>query len=282
MVTWLGTPLVSFALRRLSVMVFLAIIIAVSEASIAAALARTPPKYDHVVVVIMENHSFAQISDAGASAYLTELSKGGAVFDQSYGVAHPSQPNYFALFSGSTQNIHDDGQYVIVAPNLASRLRAHGKTFAAYVEAGSPRKHNPWESFSDSREFEKPLTNFPLDYAQLPAVSFVVPNLIDDMHDGTIQQGDTWLKTHLGGYAKWAKKNNSLLVVTFDEDDSHSDNHIFTAFYGFGIEPGHYSERIDHYGVLRTIEYIETISPLGISALRGVIGSGWGRIWQRR
>ncbi|WP_258589778.1 alkaline phosphatase family protein [Mesorhizobium sp. AR02] len=247
------------------------------KASTAAASSRTPPKYDHVVVVIMENHSFAQIVHPGAAAYLTELLKGGAVFDQSYAVAHPSEPNYFALFSGSTQNINDDGDYVVVAPNLASRLRAHGKTFAGYVEAGSPRKHNPWESYSGAKEFEKPLTDFPVDYANLPAVSFVIPNLINDMHDGTVQQGDAWLKTHLGGYARWAKKNKSLLVVTFDEDDSNAKNHIFTAFYGFGIEPGHYSEKIDHYAVLRTIEEIETISPLGISASRGVIDVGWSR-----
>ncbi|MET2827848.1 alkaline phosphatase family protein [Mesorhizobium shangrilense] len=264
-------------LQRFSVMVFLVASIVLSTAPMTAASSRTPPKYDHVVVVIMENHSFAQIFQAEAAAYLNELSKGGAVFDQSYAVAHPSQPNYFALFSGSTQNIHDDGEHVVVAPNLASRLRSHGKTFAGYVEAGSPRKHNPWESFSDAKEFEKPLTDFPLDYAKLPAVSFVIPNLIDDMHDGTIKQGDTWLKTHLGGYANWSKKHNSLLVVTFDEDDSHTRNHIFTVFYGFGIEPGCYPEKIDHYGILRTIEDIETISPLGISATRGVIGSAWSR-----
>ncbi|MGX5830168.1 alkaline phosphatase family protein [Mesorhizobium sp. 43Arga] len=262
--------------QRMSVVIFLIFNIALNGAPMAAASSRAPPKYDHVVVVIMENHSFTQIfQTGGAAAYLEELSMGGAVFNQSYAVAHPSQPNYLALFSGSTQNIHDDGEHVVVAPNLASRLSAHGKTFAGYVEAGSPRKHNPWESFPDAKKFEKPLTDFPLDYAKLPAVSFVIPNLSDDMHDGTIKQGDTWLKTHLDSYAKWSRKNNSLLVVTFDEDDSHAENRIFTVFYGFGILPGKYSEMIDHYGVLRTIEEIETISPLGTSVSRGVIRSIW-------
>ncbi|QKC81186.1 acid phosphatase [Mesorhizobium sp. NZP2077] len=252
--------------------------IALGEAPLAVASSRKPPKYDHVVVVIMENHTFEQISLAGRAApYLNKLAKGGALFDRSYGVAHPSQPNYFALFSGLTQGVHDDGMHGFAAPNLAARLRAHGKTFTGYVEAGSPRKHNPWESFADAKGFEKSLAHLPRDYARLPSVSFVIPNLENDMHDGTIQTADTWLKTHLGGYAAWSKKNNSLLIVTFDEDDYHTENHIFTVFYGSGIESGRYSERIDHYSVLRTIEDIESIPPLGTSVVRRVIASGWSR-----
>ena len=264
-------------LQRFTAVVLLTISIALIAEGKAVASSSKPPKYDHVVVVIMENHSFDQIFQTREAVYLKKLAKGGAVFDNSYGVAHPSQPNYFALFSGSTQGVHDDGIHSFAAPNLAARLRAHGKTFAGYVEAGSPRKHNPWESFADAKGFEKSLTDFPLDYAKLPSVSFVIPNLTNDMHDGTINQADVWLESHLGGYANWSKKNNSLLIVTFDEDDHHTKNRIFTVLYGFGIEPGRYSEKIDHYTVLRTIEDIETISPLGTSAARKVIGSGWSR-----
>lgn len=264
--------------RRFAMLAALTASIALSGAPLAAASSRKPPKYDHVVVVIMENHAFEQISRAGRAApYLNKLAKGGALFDRSYGVAHPSQPNYFALFSGLTQDVHDDGMHVFAAPNLAARLRAHGKTFAGYVEAGSSRKHNPWESFADAKGFEKSLAQFPRDYAKLPSVSFVIPNLRNDMHDGTIEAADTWLKVHLGGYGVWSKKNHSLLIVTFDEDDYHSENHIFTVFYGFGIKPGQYSEKIDHYSVLRTIEDMESIPPLGISVVRRVIASGWSR-----
>jgi acid phosphatase len=266
------------SLQRLSVVAILTISIALRvEAGVALASSSKPPKYDHVVVVIMENHSFDQIFQTQEAVYLKKLVKGGAVYDNSYGIAHPSQPNYFALFSGSTQGVDDDGTHSFAAPNLAGRLRAHGRTFAGYVEAGSPRKHNPWESFADAKGFEKSLADFPLDYAKLPSVSFVIPNLSDDMHDGAIKQADIWLRNHLGGFANWSKWHNSLLIVTFDEDDNHTKNHIFTVFYGFGIEPGRYSEEIDHYSVLRTIENIETISPLGTSAVRKVISSGWKR-----
>jgi acid phosphatase len=40
------------------------------------------------------------------------------------------------------------------------------------------------------------------------------------LHDGTIKQGDDWLKNNINAYAQWAKTNNSLLIVTWDEDDS--------------------------------------------------------------
>ena len=264
--------------RRFSMLAVLLANMVPSQAPQAAASSRKPPKYDHVVVVIMENHTFEQISLAGRTApYLNRLARGGALFDRSYGVAHPSQPNYFALFSGLTQGVHDDGMHAFAAPNLAARLRAHGKTFTGYVEAGSPRKHNPWESFADAKGFEKSLADLPRDYAKLPSVSFVIPNLENDMHDGTIETADTWLKNHLGGYAAWTKKNNSLLIVTLDEDDYHTENHIFTVFYGFGIDSGRYSEKIDHYSVLRTIEDIEGIPPLGTSVVRRVIASGWSR-----
>src|SRR5438445_3151287 len=94
--------------RRVSMLAVLTASIGLS--GVAVASSRKPPKYDHVVVVVMENHTFEQISLAGRAApYLNKLAKGGALFDRSYGVAHPSQPNYFALFSGLTQDVHDDG-----------------------------------------------------------------------------------------------------------------------------------------------------------------------------
>lgn len=255
-----------------------AVLLAIGGAAAASgAPRRHVPKYDHVVVVIMENHSFAQISRPGAAVYLQKLASGGAVFDNSHGVAHPSLPNYLALFSGSTQGVRDDDRHDFAVPSLAGRLRAGGKSFAGYVEAGSPRKHNPWEAFADAKGVEKPMADFPRDYARLPSVSFVIPNLRNDMHGGTISQADAWLEKHLGGYAGWSMKHNSLLIVTFDEDDFQKANHIFTLFHGAGVRPGHYRETIDHYTVLRTIEVIEAIAPLGISAARKAIASAWSR-----
>lgn len=260
-------------LQQFSVMLVLAVGIVLDQGAVASAGA--PPKYDHIVVVVMENHSFDQIVQPGAAPYLQKLAEDGALFYNSHGVAHPSQPNYLALFSGSTYGIRDDGFHEIAAPNLAARLHAAGKAFSGYAEAGSPRKHNPWESFTDAKGTGKSLTEFPRDFARLSAVSFVIPNLANDMHDGTVAQGDSWLKAHLGTYANWSRGHNSLLIITFDEDNYGLENRIFTVFYGAGIKPGRYAEKVDHYTLLRTIEDIESAAPLGATVVKTAISSIW-------
>ncbi len=63
------------------------------------------PRPDHIVVVIEENHSLAQIVDSSAAPYLNELVHQGALLTNAYGITHPSQPNYIALFAGSTEGI---------------------------------------------------------------------------------------------------------------------------------------------------------------------------------
>jgi len=241
----------------------------------AVAAPGAAPKYDHIVLVIMENHSFNQIFATGGATFLRKLAKGGAVFTRSFAVAHPSQPNYFALFTGSTHGVRDDGDHDLSAPNLATALRAANKSFAGYAESDSPRKHNPWESFAGAQSYGKPLSDFPTDYGRLPSVSFVIPNLGHDMHDGTIEAADGWLKDHLGDYAEWATRHNSLLIVTFDEDDYHSSNRILTILYGDKVRAGQYSVRIDHQSVLRTLTTIEGIPPLGESRSRTAIRGIW-------
>ena len=77
----------------------------------------------------------------------------------------------------------------------------------------------------------------------------------------------SWLQSHLDAYAQWAKTHNSLLIVTFDEDNSLSLNHIYTAFVGPHVQPGTYSEKITHYTVLRTIE-----GAYGLTAIGGAAG----------
>jgi len=227
------------------------------------------PRYDHVVVVMEENHSYGEVIGNSAAPYINSLARQGASFTNSHGAAHPSQPNYLALFSGSTQGVTDDNTpYTFSAENLASELAAAGLSFGGYSQSmpsvgytGSQsgnyvRKHNPWVDFTNvPSSVNAPFTSFPSsNFSSLPKVSIVVPDLQNDMHDGTIQQGDQWLQNNLGAYATWAKANNSLLVVTWDEDDFTNSNQIPTIMYGANVQSGNYSENINHYNVLRTVE----------------------------
>ena len=230
------------------------------------------PSPDHVVVVVMENHAYSQVIGSSSAPYINNtLKAGGANLTQSHAITHPSQPNYYALFSGSTQGVTDDSCVkpgFSSAANLGSEVIAAGKTWGSYNETlpsqGSTtcksgnyaQKHNPWFGFSNvPTNTAKTFAQFPTDYSTLPKMSFVVPNLCSDMHDCSVSTGDTWIKNNLGAYATWAKTHNSLLVVTFDEDNSLSGNRIPTLLYGQPVTAGSSTATTySHYDLLRTLE----------------------------
>jgi len=232
----------------------------------------TLPHYDHVVVVMEENHSAGEVLGASDAPYINALAQGGAVFANAHGVAHPSEPNYLALFAGSTFGLTSDNcPQSFKGDNLSSALQVNGKTFIGYSESmpsagftgcsasggDYARKHNPWVNFTNvPAASNQPLGSFPSDYAQLPTVAFVVPNQQNDMHSGSIQTADSWLQTQIDGYTQWAATHNSLLIVTWDEDDGSAANQILTIFSGAHVVPGQVTASITHYDVLRTIENI--------------------------
>ncbi|GGQ73462.1 alkaline phosphatase family protein [Kitasatospora griseola] len=244
----------------------------------STAQAAALPAPDHVIVVVMENHAYSQVIGSSSAPYLNgTLVAGGANLTQSYGLTHPSEPNYYMLFSGSNQGRTDDSCVKVgsmTAPNLASELIAAGKSWGSYNETlpsqGSTtcssgkyaQKHNPWFGFANvPTNTAYTFAQFPTDYTTLPKVSFVVPNLCSDMHDCSVSTGDTWIKSNLGAYATWAQTHNSLLVVTFDEDNSLSGNRIPTVVYGQHVIPGSTSATTyNHYNVLRTLEDLAGLS----------------------
>ena len=261
----------------------------------AALATRTPsqktvvPTPDHLVIVMEENHGYSEIIGSPNAPYINSLAQSGALFTKSYAIEHPSEPNYLDLFSGSNQGVRDDScPHSFAVDNEGSEMIALGLSFAGYSE-GLPakgslvctygkyaRKHSPWTNFTNlPARTNLPYTKFPARYARLPTVSWVIPNLDDDMHDGTVQQGDTWLKNNLSAYVAWAQTHNSLLIVTWDEDDGGQANHIATIFAGPMVKPGQYGETVNHYTVLRTIEAMYGLTPLGNSATVKPIRDVW-------
>jgi len=256
----------------------------------AGAQSIVPPRnIAHIVVVIEENHSFDDIIGSPDAPYINEIANRGALFANAYGVEHPSQPNYLDIFSGGNQGITNDScPHTLSGANLASALLQAGKSFIGYSEdlpyAGYTgcssgtyrRKHNPWVNFSNLPDsVNLPMSAFPSSYADLPAVSFVIPGLETDMHDGTISAADAWLKTHLSGYLDWAGANSSLLVVTWDESEGSAGNHIPLIIAGAQVKPGVYDQRVDHFSVLRTIEEIYGLPLIGGSSKADPIGYVW-------
>jgi acid phosphatase len=256
---------------------------------------RTLPRPDHVVIVVEENRAYSHIIGNMAAQYINGLANRGALFTQSYGVAHPSQPNYLALFAGSTMGVTDNScPHAFKSENLASLLARAGFTFATYseslpsagftgcIQGPYQRKHNPavnWQGYNVPASANLPFAQFPTDFSKLPTVSLVVPDQLNDMHDGaepdTIIRGDRWLKKNLDAYVGWAEKNNSLLILTFDEDDGRENNRIATIFVGPMVKQGAYARRIDHYSVLRTLLDMYGLPPLGRAADAQPIGELW-------
>ncbi|CAN5582549.1 hypothetical protein BH09PLA1_BH09PLA1_33530 [soil metagenome] len=249
-----------------------------------------PPMYDHIVIVVDENRSYQHITDTYASSapYINQtLIAQGASLTNFYGEEHHSQGNYLWMFAGSNFDIGFNNP-VPVGPfdarNLGSSLIASGWSFKGYSEnlpeIGSTvgqsgpyaRKHNPWVNFGNvpngstvETSSNLRMLDFPTDFSLLPTVSIVVPDLNNDMHDGSIEQGDGWIHDHFDAYYQWARTHNSLLIVTFDEDDGGTEgltnpalgeNHVVTVMAGAGIAPGAYTEGagVNHINLLRTIE----------------------------
>ncbi len=249
----------------------------------------TLPRPDHVMLVVFENEDASTVFGASSAPYLTGLAASGAAFTDSHGVAHPSQPNYVALFSGGTQGVRDDScPESLTGPNLATGLVAAGHTFTGYSEdlpqagytgcsAGSyARKHNPWVDFADvPAAANQPLSALPQDYGALPTVSIVVPNLCHDMHSCPVSTGDAWARQHLSPYVSWAATHNSLLIVTFDEDSGTAANRIPTLVVGPMVRPGPSTQTVDHYDVLRTLEDMYGLPALGATGTARPLTGIW-------
>jgi len=262
------------------------------------------PVYDHIVIVMEENKDYEQIIPNKDAAFINQLAADGALFTNMFGEEHNSEGNYFWLFSGSNQEVgfkDEIPKKKLTTSNLGQQLIKGGRSFKGYAEdlpsigaedefVPSPcgrdcryaRKHVPWVSFenlpigttADSSSNLR-FSDFPSDFSKLPTVSFVVPNQFNDMHSGNssslIKTGDVWLRDHLQDYYLWAKDHNSLLIVTFDENNDTSGatgptdprsadrvikNRIATVFAGARVKAGKYPEGngITHVNILRTIE----------------------------
>ena len=266
--------------------------------------------------------------------YIRKLASEGALMSRMFGEEHYSQGNYFWLFSGGNHNTGFADQvpsaannpaYPFMASNLAEQLIKKGLSFKGYAESlpaiGSQvefhppdchgqscvyaRKHVPWISFGNvpngtsvETSVNLRFADFPTDFDRLPTVAFVIPNLDHGMHNGppgqSIPAGDGWLQKNIDAYYQWAKTHNSLLIITFDENDDKRRyqgltnpmvnpgsvypppdayheylldlrNRIVTIFAGAHVKPGVYPEGngITHVNILRTIEAMYGLAKSG-------------------
>ena len=280
----------NFVMRRFvfAGMFFLGLLLSAFTLSLRA---QALPQPDHVVIVIEENHAYSSIIGNPEASYINSLASQGALFTNSFAITHPSQPNYLAFFAGDTFGVGNECLNPFSAPNLGMSLINTGFTFIGYSESQPSvgyrvcdesgdypyaKRHNPWASLSNVPDASnRPFADFPSHYSNLPTVSIVVPNVLNDMHDGSIADGDAWLQANLDAYVQWAQANNSLFIVTWDEDNGSEGNRVVTIFVGPMVQPGQYDESVDHYRVLRTVEDMYGLPSAGESANRHPITDVW-------
>jgi hypothetical protein len=245
------------------------------------------PNFDHIVVIMMENHSYSEIINNPAAPYYNSLANQYGLANQYFGVRHPSLPNYLSFTGGTTAGITTDCNTCFLnAPNLAvDRIEASGRTWKGYLESmPAPctlgdtgqyiQHHNPFVYYDNIRtvpaECAKvvPYTALASDFASIattPNYSLIAPNVCNDMHNCSIATGDAWLQSNVGSIlaSPAFTTQNSLLVLSFDEDDGTEANRVPTVLVGSSVRPGARSNvHYDHYSLLKTIESAWGLAPL--------------------
>jgi phosphatidylinositol-3-phosphatase len=249
------------------------------------------------MVIMEENKGYgATLGSCGSDPYWCSLASQYASYTNWYGIGHPSLPNYLAFDSGGTQGCRSDacpGGYGVT--DLGGQLSAAGIPWAAYMESmpsacdtgGSSgaykRAHNPFVYFNDVVNSSTCASNvlpYPgsaglvssLDGAGAPQFVWITPNLNNDMHDGSVAQGDAWLSSNLAPVltSSWFLNYDSTVIVTMDENDAQSSP-------GGGQVPmvvisstargqGAISTSGNLYGTLRAIEETFGLGYLGAAA----------------
>ncbi len=235
--------------------------------------------FSHVYVIVMENRGYNNIVGNADAPYINSLIADYGLATNYKAVAHPSEPNYLALFSGSTQGIADDANHDFAGQNLADQLEAHGKTWRVFAQnvplgcftgaiasggedgAGTyARKHEPAISFTDISTSPSRCGNI-TDFTHFdPAAAdfeFIAPNLCNDMHDCSVATGDAFLRGFVPTIlSSPAWKQGGVLFITWDEGEGPTaSNQVATLVISQAVPKGFQSNVAhDHYSLLRTIE----------------------------
>jgi phosphatidylinositol-3-phosphatase len=228
--------------------------------------------FRHVFVIMMENTGFDTLIGNPNAPFTNFLATTSGFATSYFGVTHPSQPNYIAATSGSTNGVPNDNDITIDVPNIVDQLESHGKSWKGYMQSFSlcstaldhacgnqlyERKHNPFVSYLDVQSSPARLAKI-VDFSQfatdlangtVPNYSWISPDQCHDMHGRAatpadpcdfsqiqplIQTGDSFLAQTVGAImASRAWREKSLIFIVWDESDFTG-----TGPFGFGDTSG--------------------------------------------
>jgi len=260
----------------------------------------TVPAYKHVIWIWMENHSYNTVIGSAKAPYINSLAAECGLATNYHNITHPSLPNYVSATSGlgysALAKFDRDCNPVPGCVTPAASIFGQGETWNAYQESMPSNclkknsgeyavRHNPPAYFtrlSGCATFDVPYTRLASDLSagKLPAFSFVTPNLIDDMHDGTVADGDKWLAAGLPVILNSSEytSGSTAVFLTWDEGEGGAATkcatnktdvgcHIATIVISPSTRPGTRSATLfNHYSLLGTAEQLLGLPALGRAA----------------
>jgi hypothetical protein len=260
-----------------------------------------PPAYTHVIWVWMENHSYDTIIGSAQAPYLNSLATVCGLATNYHNITHKSLPNYVGATSGlgyqALARFTGDCSPLPGCTTTAPSLFGQGETWKAYQESMPSNcdtrnsgeyavHHNPVPYFTTlpgCATADVPYTELAHDLAAgtLPAFSFVTPNLLDDMHTGTIAEGDRWMAANLPKVLDSDEYTDGSTAVFITWDEGHGGTpgekcatnktadscHVATIVISPSTKPGTRSATpFSHYSLLRTAEELLGLPLLGHAA----------------
>jgi hypothetical protein len=240
--------------------------------------ARHRHRIQHVVWILMENKDYSSVVGSGSAPYINHLARRYGVATDYSAISHPSLPNYIALTSGSDQGIADDSgppSHRLNVPSIFSQLPGGA---SRSLEQGMPSncakgdsgeyavRHNPETYYAN---LGRECTRDDVPFGARPDLSarftFVTPNLSNDMHDGSIGDGDRFLQSYVPALMATPqyRSRNTVIFITWDENEGASGNRVPSVV----ISPFTHGVRdatpYTHYSLLRTTEALLGLPLLG-------------------
>jgi hypothetical protein len=262
------------------------------SAQTAMVVAASSGKIAHVVWVVMENHGYGSIIGSSQAPYVNQLANAYGLATNYLAISHPSLPNYVALTSGSPQGISNDSgpsSYPLNVPSIFSQLPGgQSRSLQESMPSNCLKSdsgeylvhHNPMAYYtnlgSDCGSFDVPFGASP-DLSA--AFTFITPNGLHDMLDGTIAQGDSFLSSYVPALMATPQyqAGNTAIFVTWDEDENAGKNNqvptIVVSPYTSAVKV---STSYNHYSLLRTAEDLLGLPALGNAASASPMESAFG------
>jgi hypothetical protein len=248
----------------------------------------TPPAtYAHVVVIMEENSAYTKVVGSANAPVFNQLAQQCALATKYQDDASVSQPNYMAATGGQATGVgvHVNAPSIFSQASSWVELEESMSSRCGGTSTFYKRGHDPafWYTplASACKQFDQPVAatdagTIPLP-SQLPAYTFITPNLCHDDHyqtgcsepnttAGKLKAMDTWLGGVIGEITQTPdyQAGHTLILGTFDESSTSTSTRVATVAVAGGVQPASDGTRYDHYALLRASE-----EALGISTYLG-------------